>query len=59
MGIIKCKTCQGKWTVTTTKAETVITQNHTYLNPGHRLVTVWEEQEEPGPSWQFAFSAGT
>lgn len=54
MGIIKCKTCPGTWTVTTAKTETVIAQNHVYLNPGHRTVTVWEEpckgREIPGSS---------
>lgn len=46
MGTIKCKTCPGTWTVTTTKAETVIAQNHVYLNPGHRTTTVWKDQHE-------------
>lgn len=46
MGTIKCKTCPSTWTVTTIKAESVIVQNHTYLNPGHRTITSWEEREE-------------
>ena len=46
MGTIKCKSCSGKWTVSTTKTGKVIADNHTYLNPGHRLVTEWEKAEQ-------------
>lgn len=46
MGTIKCTTCPGEWTVSTAKAEAIIAQNHTYLNPGHRTATVWEETQD-------------
>jgi GH43 family beta-xylosidase len=46
MGTIKCKTCPGTWTVSTTKTEKVIAENHTYLHPGHRTYTLWEEPEQ-------------
>lgn len=48
MGTIKCETCRGTWTVSTPKTEKVIADNHTYLNPGHRLATVWAERVEAG-----------
>lgn len=41
MGTIRCKECPKTWTVSTSKAETVIMQNHAFLNPGHKTVTVW------------------
>lgn len=46
MGTIKCKTCPGTWTVSTTKTEKVISDNHSYLNPGHRVVTSWQKSEQ-------------
>ena len=46
MGTIKCKTCPGTWTVSSSKTEKVIADNHAYLNPGHRVVTVWKKLEE-------------
>lgn len=46
MGTIKCKTCSSTWTVSTTNAEIVIAQNHTYLNGGHRTVTSWDVPRE-------------
>jgi hypothetical protein len=46
MGTIKCKTCPGTWTVSSSKTEKVIADNHAYLNPGHRVVTVWKRLEE-------------
>lgn len=45
MGTIKCKTCRGIWTVSTPKAEKVIVDNHTYLNTGHRVITIWIDSE--------------
>lgn len=42
MGNIRCRTCRQTWTASTEKTEKVITDNHSYLNPGHRTVTVWE-----------------
>lgn len=46
MGTIKCKTCRGTWTVSTPRTEKVIADNHTYLNPGHRTVTAWEQSDQ-------------
>lgn len=46
MGTVKCKACPGMWTVSTPKTEKVIADNHIYLNPGHRVVTVWDRTEE-------------
>ncbi len=45
MGTIKCKTCPGTWTVSTPKTEKVIAENHSYLNPGHRVVTSWDKSD--------------
>lgn len=45
MGTIRCKSCPGVWTVSTAKSEKVIAANHTYLHPGHRVVTVWKGPE--------------
>ncbi|WP_323961638.1 hypothetical protein [Arthrobacter sp. JZ12] len=44
MGNIRCKTCRQTWSVSSEKTETVIAENHAYLNPGHRTITVWEAQ---------------
>ena len=49
MGTIKCKTCPGTWTVSSPRTETVIAENHAYLNPGHRTSTVWDPAEEDAP----------
>lgn len=46
VGTIKCKTCRGTWTVSTAKTGKVVVNNHNYLNPGHRIVTVWKKGEE-------------
>ena len=52
MGTIKCKKCPSTWTASTPKTETVIAQNHAYLHPGHRTVTVWEKpHEDSKASW--------
>lgn len=48
MGTIRCKTCRGTWTVTTVRTETVIAQNHAYLNPGHRTATIWDQPTTAG-----------
>ncbi len=46
MGQMRCRTCGGTWSVSTKSAEAVITDNHAYLNPGHRVATVWSERRE-------------
>lgn len=46
MGSMKCKTCAQSWSVSTKNAEAVIASNHTYLNPGHRVHTVWTDPQE-------------
>lgn len=45
-GLMRCRQCQRTWVVETRTAETVISQNHTFLNPGHRTVTIWESAEQ-------------
>lgn len=42
MGNIRCRTCKQTWAASTEKTEKVIADNHAYLNPGHRTVSVWE-----------------
>lgn len=45
-GIMRCRQCQRTWVVETTTAESVTSQNHTFLNPGHKTVTVWKTLEQ-------------
>lgn len=42
---MRCRQCQRTWVVETLTAEAVISQNHTFLNPGHKTVTAWQPAE--------------
>lgn len=46
-GMMRCRHCQRTWIVESKTAETVTSQNHAFLNPGHKTVTLWKPVGEP------------
>lgn len=45
-GLMRCRQCRRTWVVETKTAEEVTARNHVFLNPGHRIVTVWKTAEK-------------